>query len=287
MIYSMTGFLQKNVKLKNCDLFFELFSFNSRYIEIFLNIPDFLKELEFVLRNKIRSKLKRGKVYLNIRVEFNSDTKNKIFLNKELAKDLIKIANLIMKNGCNGQLNPVDIFNWPGVLYVQKNKISLNFDCLFKELDCILFDFLVVRSNEGEFLKKIIEKRLDLIKKEIHNIRNLFPQILKINYDRLKSRFYNIKFKIDSDRLEQELVLFSQKIDITEELDRMDFYVSEIKKVLKFENAIGKHLGFLVQELNREANTISSKSTSVEIIDSGIRLKILIEEVREQIQNIE
>lgn len=283
----MTGFLQKNIKLKYYDLFFELFSFNSRYIEIFISVPDFLKHVEFILRNKIRSKLRRGKVYLNIRVEFNSYENDNIVLNKKLAKDLIKVSNFMIKNGCNGKLNPADIFNWPGVLCIKKSKISLNFDIFFKELDIFLFDFLIVRSNEGRFLKKIIKKRLILIKKEVLNIRNILPDVLKINYDRLKAKFYDIKFEIDSNRLEQELVLFSQKIDISEELDRIDFYVLEIEKIFKYKNVVGKHLAFIIQELNREINTVSSKSNSISIIDSTIKIKILIEEIREQIQNIE
>lgn len=283
----MTAFLKKSINLKYCNLFFELFSFNSRNIDIFLDIPDFLKSLEFFLYNKIRSKFKRGKIHFNIRIEFNSNKQNNISLNKELAKSLIDISKFMVKNGCNGKLDPVDIFSWPGVIFFKKNKIDLDFDFLLKKIDCFLFDFLIIRSNEGNFLKTIINKRLNLIKKEICEIRYLFPRILKKNFDNLKSKLYDVSYKINNNRLEQELVLLAQKLDISEELDRIDFYVLEMKKVFRHKVVSGRHLNFITQELNREANTISSKSNSIKIINSSIRLKIFIEEIREQIQNIE
>lgn len=282
----MTAFAERDVEEDLFQLHLQLFSLNSRYLDIFIDLPDLFENLEFIIRKKIKSKLKRGKIKCNFYVNLKFKG-SKLILNEELARKLINMALFLKKNGCDGKINPIDLLNFNKVIFTKiENKEKIE-KILIDQLDFVLEDLIFNRKNEGKFLKKIIEKKLNIIQKEVEQVRYKIPKILIIYKDKLKEKIQQMENKLNFDKLEQEIILLTKRFNISEELDRIDFYVNEIKNIIKKKKSIGRYLEFITQELNREANTLSSKSIDIQIVKSSIFLKELIEEIREQAQNIE
>jgi uncharacterized protein (TIGR00255 family) len=251
-------------------------------------MPEQFRALEPVLRERFRKRLARGKVECNLRFEANPAAKAELSINETLANQVIKAAEQVMHmTGELSRINPFQVMQWPGVMETPEQ----NMDEVNKELlaafDEAIGEFIEARGREGDNMKALIEQRLEAITSEVVKVRARMPEILEWQRERLFSKFEDAKVELDPSRVEQELILLAQKSDVAEELDRLDSHVKETTNILKKGGAVGRRLDFMMQEFNRESNTLASKSISTDITASGVELKVLIEQMREQIQNIE
>lgn len=288
MIRSMTAYARKEINVNWGNASWELRSVNQRYLETYIRLPEQFRSLEPIIRERLRSRLTRGKVECNLRFELDlSNFQQQLFLNKDLASQLIQSANWIKDQVNNGNINIIDILRWPGVMSAKEqdlDKISIEILAL---LEKAIDEFIKVRESEGKSLEQLLIQRLEAITAEVTKIRNWMPEILQWQKDKLKTKMEEANIEFEPNRLEQELILTAQRIDIAEELDRLSTHVKETYAILKKNEAVGRRLDFMMQEFNRESNTIASKSINANITASAIELKVLIEQMREQIQNIE
>ena len=266
MIYSMTAFARLEIKKDWGDAVWEIRSVNQRYLENFLRLPEQFRSLENTLREKLRQNLTRGKIECTLRID------NKQWLKQQAGE---------------GEINLNDVLRYPGVVEIPEQDLDMISQDLLTAFDELLIEFIAMRAREGEKLQAIIQQRLDSITLEAEKVRSKMPEILQWQRERLQQRFEEIQLQADPQRLEQEMVLLAQRIDVAEELDRLQMHVKETSSILKKGGAIGRKLDFMMQELNRESNTLASKSINAEVTASAVELKVLIEQMREQIQNLE
>ena len=288
MVHSMTAFSRQQLEHEWGSLTWEIRSVNHRYLEPSVRLPENFRSLENPIRKQLRDKLYRGKIECLLR--FRTVEANQIDwqLNLDLISQLTK-ANLEINNNIGGdyKLSSLDILKWPGVISDQ----SIDEEIFNKEamglFEKALDDLMVVREREGASLRDAILKRIASIQRIIDSIQAKMPSIILKQKENLLNKLEDIKAEFEPTRLEQEITLLAQKADVDEELDRLNSHLQEAKRVLDSDGQIGRRLDFLMQELNREANTLSSKSIVVETTQSAVELKVLIEQMREQIQNIE
>ncbi|HHX8282839.1 YicC/YloC family endoribonuclease [Vibrio diabolicus] len=288
MIYSMTAYARKEVKGDWGSAVWEIRSVNQRYLETYFRMPEQFRGLEPVLRERFRKHLARGKVECNLRFEANPAAKGELSINEALANQVIKAAEQVMHmTGELSRINPFQVMQWPGVMETPEQDMDAVNKVLLEAFDGAMDEFIEARAREGENMKALIEQRLEAITSEVVKVRARMPEILEWQRERLFSKFEDAKVELDPSRIEQELILLAQKSDVAEELDRLDSHVKETTNILKKGGAVGRRLDFMMQEFNRESNTLASKSISTDITASGVELKVLIEQMREQIQNIE
>ena len=266
----------------------EIRSVNHRYSEISIRMPEELRPLEQKIRDHISGKIKRGKIECNIRIEKHNAYNEALSINQDLLKNIIEAAKRINSDlSTSAPLDSLDLLRWPGVL--EKSTLDV------KEIDKLLFplvneaiDIVIdTRQREGEKIKKMLTDRCTKIKEIINNVKKQIPDILKNYRKKLTQRVQEISVEIDNDRLEQELLFLSQKADIEEEIDRLGAHVDEVVRVIDRKEPVGRRLDFLMQEMNRESNTLGSKSNHIYTSNASVELKVVIEQMREQIQNIE
>ncbi|MCO6553339.1 MAG: YicC family protein [Gilliamella sp.] len=288
MISSMTAYARKELNQSWGTASWELRSVNQRYLETYIRLPEQFRSLEPMIRERLRNRLTRGKVECNLRFELDPAAQNQeLSLNKDLAKQILNAANWVQTEHQSGQVNPIDVLRWPGVLSAKEQNLDSISQEILALLDTAIDEFKAVREREGKALSDLIVKRLEAITVEVDKIRNWMPQILEWQKERLKSKLAEANIELDHSRLEQEIVMVAQRIDVAEELDRLMTHVKETYSILKKNEAIGRRLDFMMQEFNRETNTIASKSINADVTASAIELKVLIEQIREQVQNIE
>ncbi|MCA6963472.1 YicC/YloC family endoribonuclease [Pectobacterium odoriferum] len=287
MIRSMTAYARREIKGNWGSAAWELRSVNQRYLETYLRLPEQFRSLEPVARERIRARLTRGKIECNLRFELDPSAQSALILNEKLAKQLVNAANWVKMQSDEGEINPVDILRWPGVMSAEEQDLDAISAELLTALEGALDDFIAARESEGDALKGMIEQRLAGVSAEVVKVRAQMPNILLWQRERLQSKLEDAQVQLENNRLEQELVLMAQRVDVAEELDRLDAHVNETYKILKKEEAVGRRLDFMMQEFNRESNTLASKSINADVTASAIELKVLIEQMREQIQNIE
>ena len=287
MIYSMTAFSRVEIKGDWGNAVWEIRSVNQRFLETYFRLPEQFRGIEPVLRERFRKQLNRGKVECNLRFNANAANKSELALNEKLALQLIQHANWINEQTLNSQVNPIEVMRWPGVMEAPEADMSSIQAELLAGFDQALKDFIAARASEGENLKAMIEQRLDAISGEADKVQAHMPDVIAWQRNRIIEKFTDAKIDLDSGRVEQELVLLAQKMDVAEELDRLNSHVSETKKILNKGGAQGRRLDFMMQEFNREANTLGSKSINTDVTASAVELKVLIEQMREQIANIE
>ena len=286
MIHSMTGYARKEFKGDWGTAVWEIRSVNQRYLETYLRLPEQLRGLEPILRERFRKHLERGKVECNLRLESQTNA-GQLQVNEALAEQLIDSALWVIDRAGQGQLNPLDVLRWPGVMAAPEQDMDELNTRLLAGFDEVLGLFIESRQSEGDKLKALIEQRLEGIQVEVTKVRALMPQILDWQRQRLVDRLAEAKLELESTRVEQEIILLAQRIDVAEELDRLGMHITETHKILKKGGACGRRLDFMMQEFNRESNTLGSKSINAETTQSAVELKVLIEQMREQIQNIE
>ena len=287
MIYSMTAFARLEVKKDWGDAVWEIRSVNQRYLENFFRLPEQFRGLENTLREKLRQNLTRGKIECSLRIEIKKQTNAELNLNKELANQVIQSLQWIKAQAGEGEINLTDVLRYPGVVETQEQDLDAISQDLLTAFDDLLTDFIAMRGREGEKLNDIIQQRLDVIAVEADKVRSQMPAVLQWQRERLLQRFEDAQVNLDPQRVEQEMILLAQRVDVAEELDRLQMHVKETTNILKKGGAVGRKLDFMMQELNRESNTLASKSINADITASAVELKVLIEQMREQIQNLE
>ena len=288
MVYSMTAFARSELSTEQGSLVWELRSVNHRYLEASLRLPDAFRDLEGPLRERLRKQIGRGKLECTLRFNPTSETNQALTLNQPLAKQLITAAEQLSAHMNNpAPLNPLELLAWPGVLAggdTQQSDLVKQADRLF---DDALEQLKHSRAREGAELRALIEERLNNMVDRVATLREMMPSLLQAHRQKLIDRFHEAKLELDSTRVEQELVILAQKIDVAEELDRLTTHITETRNVLDSKGAIGRRLDFLMQEFNREANTLGSKAIDVRSTQAAVDLKVYIEQMREQVQNIE
>nr|WP_314899758.1 YicC/YloC family endoribonuclease [uncultured Deefgea sp.] len=288
MIYSMTGYASAQRELSHGVLSVELRAVNHRFLDLTLRLPEEFRALEGAIREKLSGRLNRGK--LECRLNFNSrDTANtQLRLNNALVAELLRLADQVKGHQASaGDLRMADILRWPGVIESDALPTELLQATALEVLDVALDDFLASRAREGSKLAEILLERVTAMDALIAGVKPLVPQIVS-DYDaKLTQRFVEALGSAEDDRIRQEMVMFAQKVDVLEEIDRLQTHLAELRRIVQKGGNAGKRLDFLMQELNREANTLGSKSVSVETSKVSMELKVLIEQMREQVQNIE
>nr|WP_136250792.1 YicC/YloC family endoribonuclease [Ningiella ruwaisensis] len=287
MIYSMTGFARFELKADWGSAVWEIRSVNQRYLETHYRLPEQYRSLEPMLRERFRKRLQRGKVECALRINFNDVSSGALTFHPELAQQLIDAAKKVQSAGADGNINPTDILRWPGVMAAQEADVDAMQKALMQAFDNTMDQFLAARASEGASMAALINQRLDAILKEVDVVSEHMPAVLEWQKERIRSKFEEAQVELEDTRVEQEMVLLAQKTDVAEELDRLKSHVKETQKIMKKGGAIGRRLDFMMQEFNREANTLGSKSISKDVTQSAVEIKVLIEQMREQIQNIE
>lgn len=287
MIHSMTAFARAEQAVDNGTLSWEIRSVNHRYLEPHLRLPDAFRELEGAIREALRKGLSRGKVECTLRFAEDSAGRS-MQVDNERASQLIaaaeSVAALIKQPA---PLNPLEILAWPGVLVGDSADLQTLNTAALQLFLTALTEMKAGRLREGEELARLINERLDLIADETATLRAQVPHMLAAQRQKILDRCAEMRVELDPQRLEQEIVMLAQKSDVAEELDRLSTHVSEVRRVLKSGGAAGRRLDFLMQELNREANTLGSKAFDTRSTQAAVNLKVLIEQMREQVQNIE
>lgn len=288
MICSMTGFSRGEARGHSGSLTWELRTVNHRYLDISLRLPEDLRALESKCRERIAAVLRRGKVDGQLRFEAAVGIDATLEVDEHRARAVAEAAERM--NGFlsrSSPLNGLDLLRWPGVVRESRPDVQqVNADAL-KLLDQVLATLTGMRVNEGERIANLLRERAQQIGAIVVEIREHIGQVREQLHNKLRTRFDELKLSVDENRLEQELVLLLQRLDISEELDRLDSHLTEFANSLKGGDAMGRRLDFLMQEFNREANTLGSKCQDSAVTKCVVELKVLIEQMREQVQNLE
>ncbi|NVJ60576.1 MAG: YicC family protein [Gammaproteobacteria bacterium] len=288
MIYSMTAFARQPIKADWGNAHWEIRSVNQRFLETNFRLPEAFRSMEFALRDKLRKQLQRGKLDISLRIDYSPTEADAISINEKLAQQLVTAHQQLQAVAKVDQpLVVTDLMRWPGLIQTTELDTSKVEKELLAAFDEAIVALLTMRQREGDAMVSIIEARLSSISEQVKIVRECLPEIIQWQRDRIENRFKEAKVELDPERLEQEMVMLAQKIDVEEELDRLDTHVKEVGRLLKKGGSIGRRLDFLMQELNREANTLGSKSISPKTTAASVEIKVLIEQMREQIQNIE
>lgn len=287
MIQSMTAYARIEHKAQWGTASWEIRSVNQRYLETYLRLPEQFRSFEPVLRDRLRKRLSRGKVEVNLRYELADNSNNELQLNQALAKQLLGAATWLKQEAGQGDVNLTDILRWPGVLASGEQDMDAIGADLMTAFDSAIDQFIEARGREGEAIKDMLLSRLDGVSEQIAIVREHMPTVMLYQREKLTNRLAEIKGELDPARIEQEMVLLAQKQDVAEEMDRLEAHVAEARRILKKGGSEGRRLDFMMQEFNRESNTLASKSISTEITSAAVDLKVLIEQMREQIQNVE
>lgn len=288
MIRSMTAYARFQIRSEHGDITWELRSLNSRYLEIHMKLSEEWRSLEPEIREQISQVLQRGKVECNFRFQQNAAQAPELQLNQSLCDSLVETATRVLNRSEKvAQLGVIDILRWPGVVIEPEQDISAVTPEIHACLQGALQELLSTREREGEKIKIMISDRCEQMTGLVEKVRLRIPQIRLDLEQRLKSKLAEIDITVDPNRFEQELVFHLQRLDVGEEIDRLQAHIDEVREVLDRQDPIGRRLDFLMQELNREANTLGSKVASMDIKGVSVELKVLIEQMREQIQNVE
>ena len=288
MTKSMTAFARIQNSLDEGELIWEIRSVNHRFLEVHFKMPEEFRASETRFREILQHRLKRGKIECFLRFNANIQSSADITINPQQAKSLIsacqEINNLLHQPS---EVDPMEMLQWPGV--VQETKLDMKPVLVASEiaLNKALDDLIANREREGQRMHDLILQRCEAIQKIVNKTRKKMPEIQQRYQKKLRERLDEINIDVNHDRLEQELVHLAQKMDVDEEIDRLDSHLKEMNDVLNRDEAVGRRLDFLMQELNREANTLGSKSADISSTNASVELKVLIEQIREQIQNIE
>ena len=288
MLRSMTAFARIESQHEPGGIQWEIRSVNHRYLDVNLRLPEDLRRLDPKVRERIGARLNRGKVDCTLRVLANPAATGGLAVDSDLAARVAQatrtVAELLPEAA---PVNPVDVLRWPGVVQAPAPDPELIERLALDELDRALADLVGMREREGTRMEAVIRNRLDELGTEVSRVRDVLPAIVQGFGERMRTRLAEVDATLDECRVEQELALIAQRMDVAEELDRLEAHVHEIRAALERSEPAGRRLDFLMQELNREANTLGSKSAAVTTSRASVDLKVLIEQMREQIQNVE
>ncbi len=290
MIRSMTAFAAAERSTPRGTLGCELRAVNHRFLEIGIRAPEELRTLEPLLRERIAARVSRGKLDLVLRLR-SADSGDALELDQAGVERLAGLANQLASHFPLLRVEFTDLLQLPGVLRSSAVDAEAFNATVLSLLDEVLDQFVAAREREGAKLAEVIATRVDAIETIARDVRELMPVIRTGQRQKLEARIADLAgangIQFEQGRVEQELVLWLQKLDVDEELDRLDSHVAEARRVLKQKEPVGRRLDFLLQEFNRESNTLGSKSVDVRSTNAAVELKVLIDQIREQVQNIE
>ena len=288
MTKSMTAFAREAATGDAGELTWELRSVNHRYLEVSVRLPEGLRTLEPAVRERFAARLGRGKLDCTLRHVPSPSTGCDLRIDRHYLAQLLavggEVAELI---GHRAQPAPFELLRWPGVLQEQPPNLEPVMQRSLDLLDQTLASLVATREREGARLAGLIQERCDQLATCAARIRQRMPQVMAEVRERIHDRLQEVRAELDPNRLEQELALLAQRLDVDEETDRLAAHIEEVRSVLNNNGPIGRRLDFLMQELNREANTLASKSSDLEVTRMALETKVLIEQMREQVQNIE
>lgn len=286
MIRSMTAFASGERATEWGVLGCELRAVNHRFLELGLRLPEELRTYEPMLRERVASRVSRGKLDLAMRLRA-PEADGGLHLNEVMVDELSRLNIALSARFPGLRTSLTELLQYPGVLQGRGVDAEAMQAEVLALLDAVLDDFVGAREREGGKLAVVIGERADAIARIAAEVRTLVPQIRIGQRQKLDARLADLSQPADPGRVEQELVMWLQKLDVDEELDRLDSHLSELRRILKQKEPVGRRLDFLLQEFNREANTLGSKSVDARTSNAAVELKVLIDQIREQIQNIE
>lgn len=288
MTASMTAFARLQADHSFGTLIWEIRAVNHRYLESSFRLPEALRQLEGGLREMLRQHIQRGKVEAQLKLISSHGTSEEVTLDENVVKQLHSLTSALRTQFSHlAPLSPMEVLRWPGLIVERQQDVKGMEEQALTLFSQTIAAFQQQREREGAELQKLIEDRLAQVSSIVAGIRQQLPVILAAQAERIKTQFAELQLQVDPSRLEQEIVLIAQKADIHEELDRLDTHVKEVQHTFKQKGQVGRRLDFLMQEFNREANTICSKAIVTATTFGAVELKVLIEQMREQIQNIE
>ncbi len=289
MIRSMTAFARQEAQFSWGQVCWELRSVNHRYLDISMRLPEEFRRLEIVVRERLQGSLKRGKIDSILYVQPNKKTPLAVtHLNLELVQQVWGAIQAIQ--AVTGPMTPptaLEILRWPGVIETSVMDLEQVTAEILQQFDLTLAQLVAHREREGAQLTALLEQRGVAIAAEVLQVRSELPTILQAQRDKLQARLTELSEQLDNERVEQEIVMLAHKMDVSEELDRLEAHLSEMRQTWWQEQPTGRRLDFLIQELYREANTLGAKSYHLQTTRHSVELKVLIEQMREQVQNIE
>ena len=289
MIHSMTAYASRSEAATAGQLVWELKSVNQRYLDLSTRLPEEFRVLEPEIRERFKRRFSRGKIEINLRYQPDPAADSATLeLNQPLAETLLAQLERLQKlAGSTAESDLGTLLSWPGMILQQRPDFDAERARALELLDRCIDDLAAARAREGTAIAQMLEPRLDGIVEQVARVRKHLPAVREALRTRFNERLAGLGQDIEPGRMEQEIALQLTRLDVDEELDRLEAHVDEIRRVLALEEPVGRRLDFLMQELNREANTLGSKSVAAETTGVAVELKVLIEQMREQIQNVE
>ena len=288
MLRSMTAFGRREATLDWGTLSWEVRSVNHRYLETSVRLPEELRMLETQVRERVSQRVRRGKVECTLRIRSETRVAGELRVNEPLAESVIKACHELESFMMNAaRLSPIEVLRWPGVVSEPEQDVQPLQQAALQTLEDVFDDFVASREREGEQIKLMLVTRCDGVETLLAKQREHAPYAFERWKEKLLTRLADIDGEADPGRLEQEMVIVAQKMDVEEELDRLQTHLGEMRRILELDEPVGRRLDFLMQEFNRESNTLGSKSADSQTTQTAIDLKVLIEQMREQIQNLE
>jgi len=288
MIRSMTAFARQQEHGDYGELTWEIRSVNHRFLETTVRLPEELRGIEPSVRERVTQRLGRGKVECNLRLKTAAAGVAGLQVNERLVEQILAAAEK-MAHRLHSSHHPsiMDVLRWPGVMETAEQDFTPVQEAALALLDQGLDALLEAREREGARLADLIVRRVEAMHAQVEVARERMPAVIDAVRERLRARLAEVVENLDQDRLEQEMALLAQRLDVDEEMDRLRTHLEEVSRVLGQDEPVGRRLDFLMQELNREANTLGSKSADSETTAASVEMKVLIEQMREQVQNIE
>jgi len=288
MTNSMTGFSRCNSEQATGSIVWELRSVNHRYLDVIVKLPEDLRGLESAVRKGIAETINRGKVECHLRYKSAENQQSELLINEDYASAILKACQKVSKPLHQpSELNVIEVLKWPGVVREPEKDLTPVMSTALSLFEQTLNDLCESKKSEGQRMQVMLEDRCAAMKIIVADERKRRPELVNKTREKLLSRINELNIEYDTNRFEQEIAYIAQKMDVDEELDRLESHFVEIEKIFKRNEPIGRRLDFMMQELNREANTLGSKSTDIETTQASVELKVLIEQMREQVQNIE
>ncbi len=288
MLRSMTAYGRSTLKTSHAEFVCEVRSVNHRYLDFTVRLPDELRAAESDIRSRLAECLQRGKVEAVLKYSHSGSEKNALAIDENLLKQLGDAVDKVASvTGKNAVTDAVQLLQWPGVVGISEAFKSELVEDALAVFERALHDFVATREREGDSISQLLLIKSMQLKGCVADVRNLRPKVLQRQREKWLVKLNSLKTEHDGARLEQELVYAAQKLDVDEELDRLDAHIIELGRVLERDESVGRRLDFLMQEFNREVNTLSSKSSDIATTNVSVDMKVLIEQMREQVQNVE
>ncbi len=288
MVLSMTGFGRADFEKGSVTGFLEIRSLNHRHLDISVKLPDALRPFEKTARELVKAKINRGKIDCFLNLEMKKKAEETLEIDGPILRNLVTINNQLNREfNKDLEISFTDLMKWPGIISSKELSFDDYEEVLTELFNNTLEELLCTRKSEGHSIEKALKEKLNLFTKNFSLITDLIPANMEEAKNRLNSRLKQLGENIDNIRMEQEAVILIQKLDVSEELDRIKSHVEEMKRVFSRTDPIGRRLDFILQELTRETNTLGAKSNNIDISAAIIEMKVLLEQIREQVQNIE